>query len=69
MRFEVSLNKNSIARLSVVEDMIAMEVRTLDVPRPVTVTVTLTVDGEPPVTRQIVYASSSQQTAAIQASD
>lgn len=56
-RLAISLNEGSIARLTPVKDMIAITVAQLDVPQPVTVTVTLTVPGQDPVVRRIVYAS------------
>jgi hypothetical protein len=55
-RYTVSLSDDSVARLSTTEGMIAISARYLEVERPSIVSVTLTVDGQPPVTKQITYA-------------
>jgi hypothetical protein len=54
-RYVVSIDENSIARLSPSKDMIAITTRELKVEEPLVVNVTLMVDGQLPVTRQIKY--------------
>jgi len=58
-RYTVSLPDDSVARLSTSEGMIAISARYLDVERPSIVSVTLTVDGQPPVTKRIMYMKSA----------
>jgi hypothetical protein len=58
-KYTVSIATDSIARLSPIKDMIAVTTRELKVVAPVVVTVTLTVDGQPPVTKQIKYLRSA----------
>ena len=55
-RYTISLSDDSVARLSTTKDMIAINARHIAVERPSIVSVTLTVDGQPPVTKQITYA-------------
>ena len=55
-RYTISLSYDSVARLSTTKDMIAINARHIAVERPSIVSVTLTVDGQPPVTKQITYA-------------
>ena len=55
-RYIISLSDDSVARLSTTNDMIAINARHIAVERPSIVSVTLTVDGQPPVTKQITYA-------------
>jgi len=55
-RYTVSLPDDSVARLSTTNDMITITARHLAMERPSIVSVTLTVDGQPPVTKQITYA-------------
>ena len=55
-RYTISLSDDSVARLSTTKDMIAINARNIAVERPSIVSVTLTVDGQPPVTKQITYA-------------
>jgi hypothetical protein len=57
-RYIVSLPDDSVARLSATEGMIAISARYLEVERPSIVSVTLTVDGQPPVTKRITYMRS-----------
>lgn len=57
-RYTVSLSDDSVARLSTTEGMIAISARYLEVERPSIVSVTLTVDGQPPVTKRITYMKS-----------
>jgi hypothetical protein len=57
-RYTVSLSDDSVARLSTTEGMVAISARYLEVERPSIVNVTLTVDGQPPVTKQITYLRS-----------
>ena len=57
-RYTVSLPDDSVARLSTTEGMIAISARYLEVERPSIVSVTLTVDGQPPVTKRITYMKS-----------
>ena len=54
-RYTVSLSDDSVARLSTTEGMIAISARYLEVERPSIVSVTLSVDGQPPVTKRITY--------------
>lgn len=54
-RYTVSLPDDSVARLNTTEGMIAISARYLTVERPSVVSVTLTVDGQPPVTKRITY--------------
>jgi len=54
-RYTISLGDDSVARLSATKGMIAINARHLEEPRPSIVSVTLTVDGQPPVTRRITY--------------
>jgi len=57
-RYTVSLSDDSVARLSTTEGMIAISARYLEVDRRSIVSVTLTVDGQPPVTKRITYMKS-----------
>ena len=57
-RYTVSLSDDSVARLSTTEGMIAISARYFEVERPSIVSVTLTVDGQPPVTKRITYMKS-----------
>ena len=57
-RYTVSLSDDSVARLSTTKGMIAISARHLEVERPSIVSVTLTVDGQPPVTKRITYMKS-----------
>jgi hypothetical protein len=57
-RYTVSLGDDSVARLSTTKGMIAISARHLEVERPSIVSVTLTVDGQPPVTKRITYMKS-----------
>jgi hypothetical protein len=57
-RYSVSLPDDSVARLSTSEGMIAISARYLEVERPSVVSVTLSVDGQPPVTKRITYVKS-----------
>jgi hypothetical protein len=59
LKYTVSIGEDSIARLSPTKDMIAVTTRELKLVQPVVVTVTLTVEGQPPVTRQIRYLRSA----------
>lgn len=59
LKYSVSIGEDSIARLSPSRDMIALTTRELKVAEPVAVTVTLTVEGQPPVSRQIKYLPSA----------
>jgi hypothetical protein len=59
-RLTVTLDEGSIAQLSPLKDMLVITVPLLDVPQPVTVTITLTVPGQDPVVRRIEYASAQQ---------
>lgn len=59
LKYTVSIGEDSIARLSPAKDMIAVTTRALKVAEPFVVTVTLTVEGQPPVTRQIKYLRSA----------
>ncbi len=54
-RYTVSLSDDSVAQLSTTKGMIAINARHLEEPRPSIVSVTLTVDGQPPVTKRITY--------------
>lgn len=56
-RYTISLSDDSVARLSTAKDMVAIDARHIAVERPSIVIVTLTVDGQPPVTKQITYAT------------
>jgi hypothetical protein len=58
-RYTVSLPDDSVARLSTTEGMIVISARLLEVERPSIVSVTLTVDGQPPVTKRIAYLKSA----------
>ena len=57
-RYTVSLSDDSVAQLSTTNGMIDISARHLEVERPSIVSVTLTVDGQPPVTKRITYAKS-----------
>ena len=57
-RYTVSLSDDSVAQLSSTKGMIAINARHLEEQRPSVVDVTLTVDGQPPVTRRITYMNS-----------
>ena len=57
-RYAISLPDDSVARLSTTDGMIAISARYLEVERPSIVSVTLTVDGQPPVTKRITYMKS-----------
>jgi len=57
-RYTVSLSDDSIARLSTTEGMIVISARYLEVKQPSVVSVTLTVEGQPPVTKRITYMTS-----------
>jgi len=57
-RYTISLPDDSVARLSATEGMIAISARYLEVERPSIVSVNLTVDGQPPVTKRIMYMKS-----------
>ena len=57
-RYTVSLSDDSVARLSATNGMIAISARYLEVERPSIVSVTLTVDGQPPVTKRVTYMKS-----------
>jgi hypothetical protein len=57
-RYTISLSDDSVARLSTTKGMIAISARHLEEQRPSIVSVTLTVDGQPPVTKQITYMNS-----------
>jgi hypothetical protein len=59
LKYTVSIGNDSIARLSPAQDVIAVTIRELKVEEPVVVIVTLTVDGQPPVTAQIKYLRAS----------
>ncbi len=59
LKYTVSIGEDSIARLSPTKDMIAVTTRELNVAEPIVVTVTLTVEGQPPVARQIKYLRSA----------
>jgi hypothetical protein len=54
-RYTVSLPDDAVARLSAKNGMIAINARLLEVERPSIVSVTLSVDGQPPVTKRILY--------------
>jgi hypothetical protein len=54
-RYTVSLSDDSVARLSTTKDAIAISARHFDVERTSIVSVTLTVDGQAPVTKRITY--------------
>jgi hypothetical protein len=56
-RYTVSLSDDSVARLSTTKGVIAISARHLEEQRPSIVSVTLTVDGQPPVTQRITYMS------------
>jgi hypothetical protein len=58
-RYTVSLADDSVARLSTTEGTIVISARHLEVERPSTVSVTLSVDGQPPVTKRITYLTSA----------
>lgn len=55
-RFTISLSDDSFARLSATDDLVAVSARQMDVAKPVTVVVTLTIPEQPPITRKITYA-------------
>jgi hypothetical protein len=57
-RYTVSLSDDSVAWLSSTNGMVAISARHLELERPSTVSVTLTVDGQPPVTERITYLKS-----------
>ena len=57
-RYTVSLSDDSVARLSTTEGMIAISARSLEVERASIVSVTLSVDGQLPVTKRITYLKS-----------
>ncbi len=57
-RYTVSLNDDAVARLSASKGTIAISARYLEVERPSIVTVTLSIDGQPTVTKRIVYMKS-----------
>jgi hypothetical protein len=57
-RYTVSLSDDSVARLSTTKGMIAISARHLEEQRPSIVSVTLTVDGQLPVTKRITYMNS-----------
>jgi hypothetical protein len=55
-KITISLDDDSVARLSAADDMVVISARTLEVARPSIVKVTMTIAGQAPVTRQILYA-------------
>lgn len=55
-KFTISLSDDSFARLSATDDLVAISTPQLDVAKPVTVLVTLTIPGQPVITRKITYA-------------
>jgi hypothetical protein len=55
-KFTISLSDSSFIRLSAADDLVAISARELDAAQPVTVLVTLTIPGQPPITRKISYA-------------
>lgn len=55
--FTISLSDDSFARLSAMDDLVAISTPHLDVATPVTVIVTLTIPGQPPISRKITYAA------------
>ncbi len=55
LKYTVSIGDDSLARLSPTRDLIAVTARQLKVEQVSIVNVTLTVDGQPPVTKQIKY--------------
>jgi hypothetical protein len=55
-KYTISLDSDSVAKLSAADDMVAITARQLEVAKPVTVSVTLMVEGMQPVTKRIVYA-------------
>jgi hypothetical protein len=55
-RYTVSLSDDSVAQLSTTNGLIAISARQLEVDQPSIVSVTLTVDGQLPVTKRITYA-------------
>ena len=57
-RYTVSLSDDSVAWLSSTNGMVAINARHLEVERPSIVSVTLTIDGEPSVTKRITYLKS-----------
>ena len=57
-RYTVTLSDDSVARLSTTKGMIAINARRLEEQQPSIVSVTLTVDGQPPVTKRITYMNS-----------
>ena len=61
-RYTISLSDDSVARLSTTKDMIAINARQIAVERPSIVSVTLTVDGQPPVMKQIDLRDAARST-------
>lgn len=55
-RITISLDDDSVARLSAADDMVVISARTLAVATPSIVKLTMTIPGQAPVTRQIIYA-------------
>jgi soluble lytic murein transglycosylase-like protein len=55
-RIMISLEDDSVARLSAADDMVVISARTLAVATPSVVKLTMTIPGQAPVTRQITYA-------------
>jgi hypothetical protein len=53
--YTVSINDDSVVRLSPIKDLIAVTVRQAQVEKPSIVTVTLTVEGHKPFSKQIKY--------------
>jgi hypothetical protein len=58
-RIMISLDDDSVARLSAADDTVVISARTLAVATPSIVKLTMTIPGQPPVTRQIIYTRSS----------
>lgn len=58
-RYTISLDDATIARLSAANDMVVISTRELDVAKPVTVSLTLTIPGREPILRRIIYAKSA----------
>lgn len=54
-KFTISLSDDSFARLSATDDLVAISTSQLDVGKPVTFLLTLTIPGQPVITRKITY--------------
>ena len=61
-RITISIDDDSVARLSAADDMVVISARTLGVTTPAIVKLTMTIPGQAPVTRQIIYAKPPSQT-------